>query len=79
MSSALAQAEILSILSRYVFSTHTFLLICDFSCLNLPGMVLRGGPKAIVWTENEKIVYPNLHVDRNWWIFSSVFQTFATS
>ena len=23
-----------------------------------------GGPKAIVWTENEKIVYPNLHVDR---------------
>ena len=38
-----------------------------------------GGPKAIVWTENEKIVYPNLHVGRNWWIFSSVFQTFATS
>ena len=38
-----------------------------------------GGRKAIVWTENEKIVYPNLHVDRNWWIFSSVFQTFATS
>ena len=42
MSSALAQAEILSILSRYVFSTHTFLLICDFFCLNLPGMVLQG-------------------------------------
>ena len=39
-----------------------------------------GGPKVIVWTENEKkIVNPNLHVDRNWWIFSSVFQTFATS
>ena len=42
MSSALAQAEILSILSRYVFYTHTFLLICDFSCLNLPGMVIQG-------------------------------------
>ena len=38
-----------------------------------------GGPKAIVWMENAKIAYPNLHVDRNWWIFSSVFQTFATS
>ena len=42
MSSALAQAEMLLILSRYVYSTHTFLLICDFSCLNLPGMVLQG-------------------------------------
>ena len=29
--------------------------------------------------ENEKIVFPNLHIDRHWWIFSSVFQTFATS
>ena len=38
-----------------------------------------GGPKAKVWTENEKIVYPNLQVDKNWWNFSSVFQTFATS
>ena len=38
-----------------------------------------GGPKAIVWTENEKIVYPNLHVYRNWWIFSSVFKKIATS
>ena len=38
-----------------------------------------GGPNAIVLTENEKIVCPNLHVDRNWWIFSSVFQIFATS
>ena len=51
MASALAQAEIFSILSRYVFSTHTFLLICDSSCLNLPGA--SGGSKAIVWTENE--------------------------
>ena len=23
-----------------------------------------GGPKIIVWTVNENIVYPNLHVDR---------------
>ena len=29
-----------------------------------------GHLKAIVWTENEKIVFPNHHVDRNWWIFS---------
>ena len=34
------------------------------------------GPKAIVWTENEKIVYPNLHVDKKWWILSSnIFHT----
>ena len=38
-----------------------------------------GGPKAIVWTENEKnIAYSNLHVDKNWWIFSLVFQIFAS-
>ena len=36
------------------------------------------GLKAIVWTENEKIVYPNLHVYRKWWLFSSVSQEFAT-
>ena len=42
MSSALAQAKSLSILSRYVITIHTFLLICDYSCLNLPGMVLQG-------------------------------------
>ena len=43
MLSALAQAEILSILSRYLyFYLHFVLLICDFSYLNLPGMVLQG-------------------------------------
>ena len=76
MSSALAQTEMLSILSRYVFSTHTFLLIF---MLEFTRDGASGGSKAIVWTENENIVYRNLHVDRNWWIFSSVFQTFATS
>ena len=35
-----------------------------------------GGPFG---RKMKKIVFPNLHVDRNWWIFSSVFQTFATS
>ena len=32
-----------------------------------------GGPKAIVKPANEIIVYLKLHVDRNWWSFSSVF------
>ena len=64
LAPCLAQVEFLSILSRYVFSTR--------DCAT-------GDPKAIVWTGNEKSVYPNLHVDRNWWIFSSVFQTFGTS
>ena len=49
MSSALAQVEIWSILSRFVFSTHTFLLIGDFICLN---QFTRDGasvsPKAVV-------------------------------
>ena len=38
-----------------------------------------GGPKAIVWTEKEKIEFQNIHVDRNWGIFSSVSQISATS
>ena len=66
MSSALAQAEILSILSRYVFSTHMFLLDCDFSCLKFTRDGASGDLKAIVWAENEKVEYQNLHVDRNW-------------
>ena len=36
-------------------------------------------PKVIVWTENEKKIYQNFNVDRNWWIFTPVFQAFATS
>ena len=37
------------------------------------------GSEGYCLQENEKIVYPNLHVDRIRWIFSSGFQTFATS
>ena len=33
------------------------------------------GPKAIIWTEMGENCYPNLSVDRNWWIFTSMFQS----
>ena len=37
------------------------------------------GPKYIDWTENEENGDPNLHDDRNWWIFSSLCQSSGKS
>ena len=53
MLSALAQIESLSILSRYVFSTHAFCLFVIFM-LEFTRDGASWDPKAIVWTENEK-------------------------
>ena len=41
LSNALEQAEILSIVSRYVSSTDLFLLFISFHALFLPEMVLQ--------------------------------------